>query len=140
VRSISKWYPTIPPKVKVAFKSALSLPQKYRKKFDLYIQIVSPYNYVNVNNCLTILIYLASPTNYPLPYVKDHRAMSSESYKELGCEKIIPFGECAYITKGESDEEVIRLLSFHAKTDHHIKNIPPSLVAKIRATIKTAEC
>jgi predicted small metal-binding protein len=63
--------------------------------------------------------------------------MVKKQYKQLGCLDVDPKGDCAFQVRAETEEEVMRLASEHAKVVHKESSLPPDMVAKIKAAIKT---
>jgi predicted small metal-binding protein len=63
--------------------------------------------------------------------------MAQKHYKQLGCLDVDPKGECAFQVRAETEEEVMRLAGEHAKVAHKASSLPPDMVAKVRAAIKT---
>ena len=63
--------------------------------------------------------------------------MSNMQYKKLGCLDVDPKGGCAFEVRAESEEEVLRMVSDHAKTIHKMASPPPEMVSKIKGAIKT---
>ena len=46
--------------------------------------------------------------------------------------------ECDEEIKGETDEEVVRLATEHARAVHHVPAITPELAGRVRAAIRNA--
>jgi len=44
--------------------------------------------------------------------------------------------DCDFVARGESEEEILQKAAAHAKADHGMDQIPPELVAKVRAAIR----
>ena len=44
---------------------------------------------------------------------------------------------CDFETRGDTEEEVLKQASVHARTAHQITEMPPELAAKVRAAIRT---
>ena len=63
--------------------------------------------------------------------------MSTKQYKQLGCMDVDPKGSCAFQVRAETEEEVMRLTSEHAKTTHKMTSIPPEMAVKVKSAIKT---
>jgi predicted small metal-binding protein len=63
--------------------------------------------------------------------------MAKKHYKQLGCLDVDPKGECAFQVRAETEEEVMRLAGEHAKVAHKVSSLPPDMVAKVKAAIKT---
>ncbi len=45
--------------------------------------------------------------------------------------------DCEFEAHGETDQEVLEKAAAHARTTHQITDMPPELVAKVRAAIRT---
>lgn len=63
--------------------------------------------------------------------------MAKKQYKELGCLDVDPKGGCAFLVRAETEDEVMRLAGEHAKGAHKASSLPPEMVAKVKAAIKT---
>jgi predicted small metal-binding protein len=63
--------------------------------------------------------------------------MSTKQYKQLGCLDVDPKGSCAFQVRAETEEEVMRLTSEHAKMMHKMTSIPPEMAVKVKSAIKT---
>lgn len=63
--------------------------------------------------------------------------MASKQYKKLGCLDVSPEGGCAFEVRAETDAEVMRIVSDHAKVVHNMTNPPPEVTAKIKSAIKS---
>ncbi len=55
--------------------------------------------------------------------------------KVLKCGDVMP--GCAAILEGRDDAEVMRKATEHAKSVHGMATVPPDVVNKVRAAIKT---
>jgi len=44
--------------------------------------------------------------------------------------------ECDFVATGKTDDEVMKACAEHGKTAHNMDNLPPDLVAKVKAGIK----
>lgn len=55
--------------------------------------------------------------------------------KELRCRDVGM--NCDFQARGDSEEDVLRQASAHARTAHQITDMPPELAAKVRAAIRT---
>lgn len=53
--------------------------------------------------------------------------------KVLKCEDLMP--GCAFEAKGATENEVMAKAAEHAKTVHHIQEIPPAMAQQVRAAI-----
>ncbi len=62
--------------------------------------------------------------------------MPSKQYKKLGCLDVNPTGGCGFEVRAETEEEVMRVTSEHAKTTHKMASIPPEMAAKVKSAIK----
>jgi len=56
--------------------------------------------------------------------------------KELRCRDV--GADCDYIIRGKTEEEIFKKAAEHAKTAHHMTEIPSELVEKARAAIREA--
>jgi predicted small metal-binding protein len=63
--------------------------------------------------------------------------MASKQYKQIGCLDVDAKGGCAFQVRAETEEEVMRLTSEHAKARHKMTTFPPDMAAKVKAAIKT---
>jgi predicted small metal-binding protein len=63
--------------------------------------------------------------------------MATKQYKKLGCLDVNPTGGCAFEVQAETEDEVLRLAGDHVKTMHKVTAMPPEMVSKVKATIKT---
>ena len=63
--------------------------------------------------------------------------MPNKQYKKLGCMDVSPESGCAFEVRAETDAEVMRIVSDHAKIAHHMTNPPPEMTAKIKSAIKS---
>lgn len=55
--------------------------------------------------------------------------------KVLKCGDVMP--GCAAVLEGQDDAEVMRKATEHAKSAHKMATVPPDIVNKVRAAIKT---
>lgn len=55
--------------------------------------------------------------------------------KELRCRDVGM--NCDFQARGDTEEDVLRQASAHARTAHQITEMPPELAAKVRAAIRT---
>ncbi len=55
--------------------------------------------------------------------------------KELRCRDLGM--NCEFEAKGDTEEDVLRQASAHARSAHQIAEMPPELAAKVRAAIHT---
>jgi predicted small metal-binding protein len=44
--------------------------------------------------------------------------------------------ECDFIARTNTEEEILKQAAEHAQTTHNMKDIPPEVVAKVRAAIR----
>jgi predicted small metal-binding protein len=63
--------------------------------------------------------------------------MAKKQYKQLGCLDVDPKAGCAFQVRAETEDEVMRLAGEHAKVAHKVSSLPPDMVAKVKAAIKT---
>ena len=63
--------------------------------------------------------------------------MAKKQYKQLSCLDVDPKGGCAFQVRAETENEVMRLAGEHAKLVHKESSLPPEMVAKVKAAIKT---
>ena len=54
--------------------------------------------------------------------------------KFLKCSDINP--ECNVEIRGDSEHDVLRKAAEHAKTAHHMENIPPDVLSKVKSAIR----
>jgi predicted small metal-binding protein len=64
-------------------------------------------------------------------------AMSSKQYKKIGCLDVNPKGGCAFEVRAESEDEVMRILSDHARKTHKMESVPPEMAAKLKSSMKS---
>lgn len=57
--------------------------------------------------------------------------------KILECAKVDPTSGCEYIARGETEEDLLREVSLHAK-EHGISEVTPELVERVKANIHDA--
>lgn len=62
-------------------------------------------------------------------YVRTHQGAG----KELRCKDVGP--DCAHVIRGNTEVEIIEKAMEHARTQHHLTEIPPGLMEKARAAI-----
>jgi predicted small metal-binding protein len=63
--------------------------------------------------------------------------VAKKHYKQLGCLDVDSKGGCAFWVRAETEDEVMRLAGEHAKVVHKESSLPPEMVAKVKAAIKT---
>ena len=63
--------------------------------------------------------------------------MATKQYKKLGCLDVDPRGGCAFEVQAETEEEVLRLTTEHGKAIHKMTSMPPDMVAKVKAAVRT---
>lgn len=61
----------------------------------------------------------------------------AKHYKHLSCLDVDPNGDCDFEVRAETEDEVMRLAGEHAKAVHKQSSLPPEMVAKVKAAIKT---
>ena len=44
--------------------------------------------------------------------------------------------DCGFVAKGETEQDILRQASDHARSVHNINEITPEIAEKVRATIK----
>ena len=54
--------------------------------------------------------------------------------KRLACSDVVVEG-CKTVLDGKTEEEVLKRAAAHAKSDHGMSQIPPDVVAKVKAAI-----
>jgi len=71
--------------------------------------------------------------------LSDYRryAMGQKQYKQLGCLDVDPRAGCAFQVRAETEEEVMRLGAEHGKLAHKMDSMPPDMLSKVKAAIKT---
>jgi predicted small metal-binding protein len=62
--------------------------------------------------------------------------MSINEYKKLRCLDVNP-GGCDYEAQANSDNEVMHMVTDHEMAVHKMIDVPPGMVAKMKAAIKT---
>lgn len=55
--------------------------------------------------------------------------------KELRCRDLGM--NCDFVTKANSEDEIMQKAAVHARSAHQINDMPPELAAKVRAAIRT---
>ena len=63
--------------------------------------------------------------------------MADKQYKQLGCLDVQPGGGCGFQVRAETEAELMQLVATHAKQCHKLDSIPPEMVAKVQAAVKT---
>ncbi|MEP6600621.1 MAG: DUF1059 domain-containing protein [Nitrospirae bacterium] len=63
--------------------------------------------------------------------------MGQKQYKQLGCLDVDPRAGCAFQVRAETEEEVMRLGAEHGKLAHKMDSMPPDMLSKVKAAIKT---
>ena len=63
--------------------------------------------------------------------------MATKQYKQLGCMDVDPKAGCAFQVRAETEDEVLRAASEHAKSAHKVSSLPPEMAAKVKAAIRT---
>jgi predicted small metal-binding protein len=54
--------------------------------------------------------------------------------KVLKCSDVNP--GCSAEIRGDSEHDVLRKAAEHAKTSHHMDNIPPDVLSKVKSAIR----
>jgi len=54
--------------------------------------------------------------------------------KKLACGDVVP--GCDFVAEGATEEEVLVKAAAHAKATHGMEDIPPEVLAKVKAAIK----
>jgi predicted small metal-binding protein len=54
--------------------------------------------------------------------------------KEFWCGAVVP--NCSKRFRAENENEILSQVAEHARNDHGMKDVPPEVVAKVRAQIK----
>ncbi len=57
--------------------------------------------------------------------------------KVLECAKVDPSSGCNYVVRGETEEDLLRNVSVHAK-DHGIREVTPEMMKLVKANIHEA--
>ena len=67
--------------------------------------------------------------------------MTTKQYKVIGCLDVDPKGECAFMIRAETEEEILRLCSEHGKFVHNIdvNVLPPEKIERFKSAIKTVK-
>ena len=63
--------------------------------------------------------------------------MGQKQYKQLGCLDVDPKAGCAFQVRAETEGEVMRLGAEHGKLAHKMDSMPPDMLSKVKAAIKT---
>jgi predicted small metal-binding protein len=63
--------------------------------------------------------------------------MSNKQYKKLSCSDVNPIGGCDYEAIGSNDEVVMHMMADHEMAVHKMIDVPPGMVAKMKAAITT---
>jgi predicted small metal-binding protein len=64
--------------------------------------------------------------------------MAKKQYKQLGCLDVDAKAGCAFQVRAETEEEeVLRLGAEHGKLAHKMEAMPPEMMAKVKAAIRT---
>lgn len=63
--------------------------------------------------------------------------MADKQYKQPGCLDVQPGGGCGFQVRAETEEELMQLVAIHAKQSHKLDTIPPEMVFKVQAAVKT---
>jgi len=54
--------------------------------------------------------------------------------KVLRCADVV--GSCDFVARGDSDEDILRQASEHARSVHNLNEITPELAEKVKAAIR----
>lgn len=54
--------------------------------------------------------------------------------KVLHCSDVV--GNCDFVARGESEQEVLQQAAAHARTAHEVNEITPELAAKVKSAIR----
>lgn len=71
------------------------------------------------------------------PTKQEEKIMSDKQYKQLGCLDVDATAGCAFQVRAETEGELFQLVAMHAKHSHKIDSLPPEMVAKAKAAVKT---
>jgi predicted small metal-binding protein len=63
--------------------------------------------------------------------------MPTKQYKQLGCLDVDASAGCAFQVRAETEAEMLQQVALHAKECHKLESLPPGMVAKVKAAIKT---
>jgi len=55
--------------------------------------------------------------------------------KEIACTDVVP--GCAFHAEAATEEELLRKVAEHARTEHGIDQVGPDLLASVKSAIKT---
>jgi predicted small metal-binding protein len=69
--------------------------------------------------------------------IKRRFTMAQKQYKQLGCLDVDPRAGCAFQVRAETEEEIMRLGAEHGKLAHKMDSMPPDMLSKVKAAIKT---
>jgi predicted small metal-binding protein len=53
--------------------------------------------------------------------------------KEFRCAVLVP--DCWATFEGETEDEILRQVTVHAREEHGMSDVPPEVVAQVRASI-----
>jgi predicted small metal-binding protein len=53
--------------------------------------------------------------------------------KEFRCAVLVP--DCWATFEGETEDEILRQVTVHAREEHGMNDVPPEIVAQVRASI-----
>ncbi|MGA8762645.1 MAG: DUF1059 domain-containing protein [Candidatus Sulfotelmatobacter sp.] len=54
--------------------------------------------------------------------------------KVLHCNDVV--GNCDFVARGESEQDVLQQAAEHARTAHQVNEVTPELAAKVRSAIR----
>jgi predicted small metal-binding protein len=54
--------------------------------------------------------------------------------KEMRCNDVV--GNCDFVARGESEQEIMQQASEHARTAHQVNEITPEMADKVRSAIR----
>ncbi len=57
--------------------------------------------------------------------------------KELRCNDVV--GNCDFVARGDSEQEIMQQATEHARTAHHVNEITPEMADKVRSAIRDEE-
>lgn len=63
--------------------------------------------------------------------------MADKQYKQLGCLDVDASAGCGFQVRAETEAELMQLVATHAKQCHKLDSIPPEMVSKVKAAVKT---
>jgi predicted small metal-binding protein len=63
--------------------------------------------------------------------------MATKQCMQIACMDVDPKSGCAFQVRTETEDELWRLSSEHAKIAHKMSSVPPEMTAKLKAAVKT---